>query len=42
MGRPVARLVPSDDAVTPTAGSVTLLAEDDHLYFATGERWDLG
>ncbi len=40
-GKPVARLVPLDEA-TPTLGSVTLLAEDDADYFSTGERWDAG
>lgn len=38
-GRPVARVVPVDEAI-PTAGSVTLLAEDEAEYFSTGERWD--
>jgi len=38
-GRPVARLVPVSDAA-PTERSVTLLADDDELYFATGEVWD--
>lgn len=40
-GKPVARLVPLDEA-SPTLGSVTLLAEDDADYFSTGERWDAG
>lgn len=39
-GRPVARLVPIDEP-TPTAGSVTLLVEDDKLYYTTGEVWDV-
>lgn len=39
-GKPVARLVPVDDETAPTHGSVTLLADDDELYFSTGERWD--
>lgn len=38
-GRPVAKLVPLDDAVA-TAGSVTLLSEEDEDYFSTGSRWD--
>jgi len=40
-GKPVARLVPLDEA-SPTLGSVTLLTEDDADYFSTGERWDAG
>jgi prevent-host-death family protein len=40
-GRPVARLVPLDEGA-PTAGSVTLLADDDGAYFSTGESWDAG
>lgn len=38
-GRPVARLVPLDDADVParTLGSVHLLAEDDDAYLSTGE-----
>lgn len=40
-GRPVARLVPVDDAADrPLMGSVTLVAADDDAYYATGERWD--
>ena len=40
-GRPVARLVPVEDPVDrPLIGSVTLVAEDDEAYYATGERWD--
>ncbi len=40
-GRPVARLVPVDDpADRPLMGSVTLVAEGDGAYYATGERWD--
>lgn len=40
-GRPVARLVPLDDAEVPAPilGSVRLLAEDDEAYFSTGESW---
>ncbi len=40
-GRPVARLVPLDDGdvPAPTLGSVRLLAEDDEVYFSTGEPW---
>ncbi|HET8984383.1 MAG TPA: type II toxin-antitoxin system Phd/YefM family antitoxin [Trueperaceae bacterium] len=38
-GKPVARLVPLD-AGRSTAGSVTLLADDDEDYFSTGEHWD--
>lgn len=38
-GKPVARVVPLDDAPTPTDGSVTLLSEDDDAYFSTGETW---
>ncbi len=40
-GKPVARLVPLDEA-TPTYGSVVLLADDEADYFTTGERWDAG
>lgn len=39
-GRPVARLVPVA-AAPSTAGSVTLLAEDDESYFSTGQDWDV-
>lgn len=39
-GKPVAKLVPLDDVPRPTAGSVTLLSDDDESYFSTGERWD--
>ena len=41
-GRPVARLVPLEDAVgtRSTEGSVTLLAGEDELFFSTGEEWD--
>lgn len=39
-GKPVARLVPIDDDASPTEGSVTLLADEDELYFAVGQRWD--
>lgn len=40
-GRPVAKLVPIDDA-PPTIGSVTLVATHDEDYFTTGEEWDAG
>jgi len=41
-GRPIARLVPLEDApgVAPTMGSVRLIAEDDAAYYGTGEAWD--
>ena len=41
-GRPVARLVPLDDArsAASTMGSVHLIAEDDEAYYSTGEDWD--
>lgn len=41
-GRPVAQLVPVDDAEAgrPTMESVRLLAEDDQDYFSTGETWE--
>lgn len=39
-GRPVAKLVPVDDAPAPTLGSVTLVAEEDAAYFSAGEGWD--
>lgn len=38
-GKPVAQLVPLDDIATSTMGSVSLLAEDDEDYFATGDPW---
>ncbi len=38
-GVPVARLVPITRAPS-TERSVTLLAEDDELYFSTGESWN--
>jgi len=41
-GKPVARLVPIDNEVAPTQGSVTLLEDDDELFFSTGERWNAG
>ncbi len=41
-GKPVARLVPIDNEVAPTQGSVTLLENDDELFFSTGERWNAG
>jgi prevent-host-death family protein len=37
-GKPVARLVPVDETPS-TDESVTLLVEDDDLYFSTGEVW---
>jgi prevent-host-death family protein len=40
-GRPVAKLVPLEDAPS-TVGSVTLLADEDDDYFSTGEQWDAG
>jgi len=40
-GRPLAKLVPFDDA-RPLKGSVTLTVEDEELLFSTGEAWDLG
>lgn len=39
-GVPVARLVPITEP-TSTEGSVTLLVDDDELYFRTGESWDV-
>lgn len=40
-GRPVARLVPMDEAERrPTMGSVTLLAAEDEAYYSTGESWE--
>ena len=39
-GRPIARLVPIEQARS-TMGSVTLLADDDELFFSTGEVWDV-
>lgn len=39
-GVPVARLVPIAEPPS-TDGSVTLLVEDDELYFSTGESWDV-
>ena len=41
-GRPVARLVPVDDDVASTDGSVTLIATDDEDFFSTGEAWHAG
>lgn len=38
-GKPVARLVPIDEAPS-TDDSVDLIADDDELYFSTGEPWD--
>ena len=42
-GRPVARVVPLNDASTgsSTMGSVRLIAEDDEAYFSSGEDWDV-
>jgi len=39
-GRPVARLAPLDESPPPTFGSVTLLCDDEHAYFSTGESWE--
>lgn len=41
-GRPIARVVPLDDADRPSdmKGSVRLIAEDDQAYYSTGESWD--
>lgn len=39
-GKPVAKLVPLTAEAAPLAGSVTLLADDDELYFSSGETWD--
>ncbi len=41
-GKPVARLVPVDDEVSSTEGSVTLLADHDALFFSTEEKWNAG
>jgi prevent-host-death family protein len=40
-GRPIARLVPLDEAAQarPTMGSVHLVAEHDEAYYSTGEQW---
>lgn len=38
-GTPVARLVPMGEPAS-TDRSVTLVAEDDELYFSTGESWN--
>lgn len=41
-GRPVARVVPLEEPErSPLMGSVTLLTEDEEVYFSTGERWDV-
>lgn len=40
-GRPVAKLVPLDEAA-PTRGSVRLLADEDDAYLSTGAAWDAG
>lgn len=39
MTDPLARLVPIAES-TSTEHSVTLLTENDELYFSTGESWD--
>jgi prevent-host-death family protein len=41
-GRPIARVVPLDDAMRPGTleSSVKLIAEDDESYYSTGEHWD--
>ncbi len=41
-GRPVARLVPIDEASQPreTAGSVKLLVAEDEAYYTTDENWE--
>ena len=41
-GRPVARIVPMDagSGGDDLIGSVTLVAEDDEAYYATGADWD--
>jgi len=41
-GRPVARVVPIDEAAPPESmiGSVTLLSDNEEDYFSTGETWD--
>lgn len=38
-GKAVARLVPMDHEPLSTAGSVTLLADEDEPFFSTGEAW---
>lgn len=38
-GRPVARVVPLDDAPTSVDGSVEFLTEVEEELFSTGERW---
>jgi prevent-host-death family protein len=40
-GKPVARIVPLEEAARPTMGSVRLVAEDDGAYYSTGERWSV-
>ena len=40
-GRPIARVVPLDDKLRSTVGSVRLIAEDDAAYYSTGESWDV-
>ena len=41
-GRPVARIVPIDEAPTGhgTRGSIKLVAEEDEAYFTTSEAWE--
>jgi prevent-host-death family protein len=41
-GRPIARLMPIDDAPSgrPTLGSVRLVAESDTAYYSTDEPWE--
>lgn len=39
-GRPVARLVPIDEAA-PLVGSVTFLTDADDDLFTTGDTWDV-
>lgn len=42
-GRPIARVVPLDDAdkAVGLKGTVQLVAEEDEAYYSTGESWDL-
>ena len=42
-GRPIARLVPLDDAEKKAGlqGTVELVAAEDEAYYSTGERWDV-
>ncbi len=40
-GHPVAQLAPLDEPVhASTMGSVRLVAEDDQVYFSSGEAWE--